>query len=54
MAIYFEEKVNINVYPKLDILHKADKDAEFTIGDLNGNALNLLYVVVRHGLFTLH
>ncbi len=52
MAIYLEENVSINEYPKPDILYKADKNAEFTIGDLNGNALNLLYVIVRHGLFT--
>lgn len=43
------EMVNINKYPSL-IESLADKNIQLVVGDLHGNALTLLYILVRHGI----
>lgn len=42
------EHANLNVYPGYDPDHLATPNTQLTIGDLHGNALKLLYFLVRH------
>ncbi|MFA5959962.1 MAG: Dot/Icm T4SS effector Wip [Tatlockia sp.] len=44
-----EEKVDIYQLPRVDERHKAGEKIEITIGDLHGNAIKLLYVLIKHG-----
>jgi len=40
------------IQPALDTTHLADEGAQITLGDLHGNAIKLLYMLVRHGVIT--
>lgn len=46
------EEVDIYQFPALDAINPADQGAEITIGDLHGNFMKLLYMLVRHGVVT--
>ncbi|MHB1948183.1 MAG: Dot/Icm T4SS effector Wip [Gammaproteobacteria bacterium] len=47
------EPANISNYPPLDSAHPADEANQFTIGDLHGNALKLIYFLIRQNVITL-
>src|SRR5262245_54716215 len=49
MLEYIEELVDIYVYPKKDRHHLVCSGCQITLGDLHGNAMKLLYSLVRHG-----
>lgn len=44
---------NIDIYPQPDKSHPADSKNQLTIGDLHGNALKLIYFLVRQNVITL-
>ncbi|MHB1949827.1 MAG: Dot/Icm T4SS effector Wip [Gammaproteobacteria bacterium] len=44
---------NIDLYPRLDKSHPADSKNQLTIGDLHGNALKLIYFLVRQNIIIL-
>ena len=44
---------NINIYPKPDLSHPADSKNQLTIGDLHGNALKLIYFLIRQNVIIL-
>lgn len=44
------EQVNINQFPPLDKANLAGEGVHLTMGDLHGNGLKLLYMLVRHGV----
>jgi len=49
---FIEDEVSIYSLPTLDTNHLADKNAQITVGDLHGNAMKLMFVLVRHGIVT--
>lgn len=46
------EQVNIDELPELDTQHQAKKGIQITIGDLHGNALKLMFMLIKHGIAT--
>lgn len=46
------EQVDIYKLPILDERHKADMNISITIGDLHGNAIKLIFLLVKHGIAT--
>jgi len=50
---YINESVNIDIYPELDKDHLAKDNAQITVGDLHGNAVKLLYILVRHAMINI-
>lgn len=52
LSLHHEPSVNIEQYPSVDPLYPFDKGAQLTLGDLHGNALKLLYTLIRHGVVT--
>ncbi|MHB1949287.1 MAG: Dot/Icm T4SS effector Wip [Gammaproteobacteria bacterium] len=46
-------RVNIDTYPEPDKSHPADSKNQLTIGDLHGNALKLIYFLVRQNVIRL-
>ena len=46
-------EVDIRVFPKCDKTHLNDKTAEFTIGDMHGSALKLLFFLTRQNVLKL-
>lgn len=47
-----KEYVNIFQLPALDVTHKANPGIQVTIGDLHGNAMKLMFMLVKHGIAT--
>lgn len=47
-----QECVDIYQLPDVDPFHVADAGAQITIGDLHGNAIKLLFMLVRQGIAT--
>ncbi len=53
MAIeLISEQVDFFEFPKIDDTYKANKGAQFTFGNLDGNAIKLLYLLIKHGIAT--
>ncbi len=52
LSLQHDPNVNIEQYPSVDPLYPFDKGAQLTLGDLHGNALKLLYTLIRHGVVT--
>lgn len=50
-SLYRKEAVNIKQLPSLSKQYAAREDSQITIGDLHGNALKLMYFLVKHGIF---
>ncbi|MHB1948534.1 MAG: Dot/Icm T4SS effector Wip [Gammaproteobacteria bacterium] len=48
-----DPNANINIYPKPDQSHPADSKNQLTIGDLHGNALKLIYFLIRQNVIIL-
>ncbi|MCS5710535.1 Dot/Icm T4SS effector Wip [Candidatus Berkiella aquae] len=48
--IQYNTQVDINSFPDRDSAHVAKRGTKFTMGDLHGNALKLMYMLVRHGV----
>lgn len=52
-SLLVDECVCIDDFPReCDDAHRAVSGAQITIGDLHGNALKLIYTLVRHGIVT--
>jgi hypothetical protein len=52
-SLLVDECVCIDDFPReCDDAHRAVPGAQITIGDLHGNALKLIYTLVRHGIVT--
>lgn len=49
-SLHQSQLVNIEQFPNLDANYVFDEGAQLTLGDLHGNALKLLYTLVRHGV----
>lgn len=49
---HINEQVNIYQRPIIDEMHKADMNIGITIGDLHGNAIKLIFLLVKHGIVT--
>jgi hypothetical protein len=45
-----DEVVSIYSLPTVDTTHIADIGAQITLGDLHGNAMKLIFMLVRHGV----
>lgn len=46
------ENVDIFRLPTLDLQHREHKEIQITIGDLHGNAMKLMFMLVKHGIAT--
>ena len=46
------EQVDFLKSTQIDTTYKANKDAEFTFGDIEGNAMKLLYLLIKYGIAT--
>lgn len=46
------ENVDIFRLPTLDLQHRENKEIQITIGDLHGNAMKLMFMLVKHGIAT--
>lgn len=46
------EEVDIFDLPALDVDHKGNAGTQVTIGDLHGNAMKLMFMLVKHGIAT--
>lgn len=46
------EQVDIFELPDLDVEHKESAGIQITIGDLHGNAMKLMFMLVKHGIVT--
>lgn len=44
------ENVNIFKFPSVDEEHKGNAGNQITIGDLHGNAMKLIFMLVKHGI----
>lgn len=44
------EEVDIVEFPKLDVSHLGDEGAQITMGDLHGNTIKLLFLLIKHGI----
>lgn len=53
MNIIINAHANIDYYPELDKSHPADSKNQLTIGDLHGNALKLIYFLIRQNVIVL-
>lgn len=51
--IIYQKQANLDQYPLSDPDHPPHEDNELTIGDLHGNALKLLYFLVRQNVITI-
>jgi hypothetical protein len=52
-SLLVDECVCIDDFPReIDDAHRAVPGAQITMGDLHGNALKLIYTLVRHGIVT--
>lgn len=51
-SLYRKEAVNIKQMPSISKQYAARAGAQITIGDLHGNALKLMYFLVKHGVLT--
>ncbi|KTC65192.1 Uncharacterised protein (plasmid) [Legionella adelaidensis] len=49
---FIREFVDIYQLPSMDVSHKANEGAQVTIGDLHGNAMKLMFMLVKHGIAT--
>ena len=49
---FINEQVDFLKFPKIDTTYKAYKGAQFTFGDIEGNAIKLLYLLIKHGIAT--
>ncbi len=49
---HINEQVDIYQRPIMDEMHKADMNIGITIGDLHGNAIKLIFLLVKHGIVT--
>lgn len=49
-VLIVDNNADINVYPTLDAAHPADPKNQLTIGDLHGNALKLIYVLIKQNV----
>ncbi|MCK1859324.1 hypothetical protein MXE00_13165 [Legionella pneumophila] len=49
MPEFINEQVDIYQLPPVDLTHKG---TEITIGDLHGNAMKLMFMLVKHGIAT--
>ncbi len=47
-----DDFVSIYSLPELDTTHLNDTGAQITIGDLHGNTMKLVFLLVRHGVIT--
>lgn len=51
-SLYRKEAVNIKQIPSISKQYAARAGSQITIGDLHGNALKLMYFLVKHGVLT--
>ncbi|MBS0286274.1 MAG: hypothetical protein JSR17_03210 [Proteobacteria bacterium] len=51
-SLFNQSSVDIEHFPPIERDYKYDNGAQLTLGDLHGNALKLLYTLVRHGVLT--
>ncbi len=49
---FIEEEVNIYQFPSIDEVHKREPGIQITIGDLHGNAMKLMFMLIKHGIAT--
>lgn len=49
---FINEQVDIFQLPVLDVPHKGNTGIQITIGDLHGNAMKLMFMLVKHGIAT--
>ena len=49
---FINEQVDIFQLPNLDVSHKGNAGIQITIGDLHGNAMKLMFMLVKHGIAT--
>lgn len=47
---FYREQVDIFKLPDFDGQHQADEGAQITIGDLHGNTMKLIFMLVKHGI----
>lgn len=52
MPEFINEQVDIYQLPPIDLTHKGTEGTEITIGDLHGNAIKLMFMLVKHGIAT--
>jgi hypothetical protein len=52
MPKFINEQVDIYQLPSVDLTHKGTEGTEITIGDLHGNAMKLMFMLVKHGIAT--
>lgn len=50
--ILLREQVDIFELPSVDKSYKVNEDSQITIGDLHGNAMKLMFMLVKHGVAT--
>ena len=46
------EQIDFLKFPQIDTTYKANNGAEFTFGDIEGNAMKLLFLLIKHGIAT--
>jgi len=46
------QEVDIYKLPSLDTQHKGSASTQITIGDLHGNAMKLMFMLIKHGIAT--
>ena len=49
---FINEQVDIYQLPSIDVPHKGSAGTQVTIGDLHGNAIKLMFMLVKHGIAT--
>ena len=52
MPEFINEQVDIYQLPPVDLTHKGTEGTQITIGDLHGNAMKLMFMLVKHGIAT--
>lgn len=52
MPEFINEQVDIYQLPPIDLTHNGTEGTEITIGDLHGNAIKLMFMLVKHGIAT--
>jgi len=49
-SLYVKHNTDIKTYPSITSTHGFDKGAQISIGDLHGNALKLIWFLLKHGV----
>jgi len=52
MPEFINEQVDIYQLPPVDLTHQGTEGTQITIGDLHGNAMKLMFMLIKHGIAT--